>query len=209
MAKPILLLCGCRTYEEYLRAAIRRMTRPDAWEVIAIVGGAQESFDATTRILTVAAPDTYEALPSKIHAAFAWISRERPGIPGIFKTDDDMWFDMDILATTVREHAERPYWGVAAGVCQPGQINDQRIQARFVDKTLRPSHQGAAYCFGWGYWIAATALPLIVAATTDYATSHLEDVCTGFVMNRGGIVPVRIRIPYKEMPRDNNLLGLQ
>jgi len=207
--KPILLLCGCRKYEEYLHAAIRRMQRAE-YEIIAIVGSPDEkpSFNEGTRILTLPVPDTYEALPSKIHAAFSWIAKERPGIPGVFKTDDDMVFDMDALVATIRDHCARPYWGVAAGVCKESCIDAGRIQARFVDKTLSPSHQSASYCFGWGYWISAAALPFIVDAGADYASSYLEDVCTGFVLNRAKIMPVRIRFPYKEMPRDPQLLAL-
>jgi len=172
--RPILLVCGCRSYEEYLHAAIRRFDRPE-FEVIGLLGSPSDpaSLDPTTRILSLPVPDTYEALPTNIHAAFAWIAANRPGIPGIFKTDDDMVIDMDALTTTIHSNTDRAYWGVMIGVSHAGPILPERIEARFVDKTLRPSHPSAAYCFGWGYWISATTLPTIVAAEAIYKSSYL------------------------------------
>lgn len=205
--RPVLLICGCRKYEAYLHAALRRMDSP-TFELIGILGGATElSYDPKTRILTLPVADTYEALPSKIHAAFTWIHRERPGIPGVFKTDDDMTFDMDDMVQAVTSNMTRPYWGMGVNLCKAGQIPPSRINDRFNDKTLRPSHQAAKYCFGAGYWISATSLPLLVAAATDYQTSALEDVCTGYVLNRAGIAPVCIRFPNREYPRIPELLA--
>jgi len=205
-SNPVVLICGCRKYEEYLHAAIKRMVRPE-YEVIGLLGGDKESFDANTRILTLPVPDTYEALPTKIHAAFAWIHSNRPHTVGVFKTDDDMLFHMDALVSALLANIEKPYWGVAVSTCSEGAISEQRINLRFADTHLRPTHQKAIYCFGWGYWISKAALPILVAAATDYKTSFLEDVCTGFVMNRVGIAPIRTVFPYKEMPRIPELLA--
>jgi hypothetical protein len=204
--KPVLLICGCRKYEEYLHAALRRMDRPD-FELIGILGDSVASFDPKTRILTLPVADTYEALPAKLHAAFEWIYRERPGIPGIFKTDDDMTFDMGIMVQAVKSNMHRPYWGMAVNLCKGGKIPPSRINNRFCDVTLRPSHQAAKYCFGAGYWISATSLPILVAAATEYQASALEDVCTGYVLNRAGIAPVCIQFPNREYPRIAELLA--
>jgi hypothetical protein len=203
------LICGCRKYEEYLHAAIKRFDRPE-WEIIGIRGGQEPTaYDPATRILTLEAADTYEALPAKLHAAYAWIHANRPGIPGIYKTDDDMLYDIPLLAKTLLENLERPYWGVTASICQAAPVNAARIQDRFEDKTLRPTHQTAVYCFGAGYWMNAAVLPSIVAAADDFKASALEDVCTGHVLNRGGWMPTRIRIPCQEHPRNSQLLSLR
>ena len=214
--KPILLICGCRKYEEYLHAAIRRMTRPE-WEIIGIVGSntssttstTTTSFDPHTHILSLPVPDTYEALPTKIHAAITWIATERPGIPGIFKTDDDIVFDTDSLARAILANMATPYWGTKAVSCRSAPIIAGRIASRFEDKTLKPTHQSAVYCIGLGYWLSASSLPHILAARTDYETSCLEDVCTGFVMNRAGFQPARIRVPAEEWSRSSQLLALK
>jgi hypothetical protein len=214
--KPVLLIAGCRKYEEYLHAAIRRMSRSQ-WTVIGIRGlaigtdGSDQTavFDASTNILTLPIADTYEALPAKLHAAYKWIYENRPGIPGIFKTDDDMLFDINALVNAVQKHKAIPYWGITASICKSAPVNTGRIELRFADPTLRPTHQSAIYCFGAGYWMAASTLSFIAAATADYAASALEDVCTGYVMNRAKIIPVKIILPYKEFPRCQQLLDLK
>lgn len=207
--KPILLICGCRKYEEYLHAAIKRFDHP-AWEIIGILGGAEPtSYDPITRILTLEVNDFYEALPTKLHAAYSWIHENRPGIPGIYKTDDDMLYDVPILAKTVLENIAVPYWGIVTEYCGAGPVSMTQIENRFIDKTLRPTRQAALYCYGWGYWMSAAVLPTIVAAANDFKTSLIEDVCTGYVLNRAGWKPLRICIPGQEQPRNPQLLSLR
>jgi hypothetical protein len=205
---PILLVCGCRRYKEYLTAAIERFGRQTGWEVIGVVGDAETTFDPDTRVLTVAAGDTYETLPAKLHAAFVWISKHRPLCPGVFKTDDDMVFDRAVLVDTIYSNLAVPYWGVKVDACSAGVIEKARIGDRFLNKTVTPTHQAAVYCYGAGYWISARALKVVIAAE-DYRSSYIEDVCTGFVLNRVGIVPQRIRVPHKEESRTPDLLLLK
>lgn len=209
--KPVLLICGCRKYEKYLHAAIKRMTR-DEWEVIGIRGclgdkpTGSASFDEESRILTLPCVDTYEALPTKLHAAYVWIHTNRPGLPGIFKTDEDIMFDLPLLALTLQQNVALPYWGVTLSLCKAGPIPVDRVKNRFDDKTLRPTHQSAVYSFGAGYWLSAEVLPTICAAGDEYAKSMLEDVCTGYVLNKGGWGPKKYRVPFTEVPRDKKLL---
>lgn len=205
--KPVVLVTGCERYRAYLEAAIRRLSRPE-YEIIGIVGGQTEIYDPSTRILTLPVPDTYEALPTKIHAAIAWIYNDQPGIPGIFKTDDDIVVDPAILARTILANQTRDYWGFVVQTTRGGLISRGRIQTRFADTYLRPSFQAATYCFGHGYWISSAVIPHIVAAT-DYESSYLEDICTGYVLNRVGVLPTCIQIPYTEWPRIPKLLSLK
>jgi len=205
--KPVLLICGCRKYEQYLHAAIKRMSRPE-WEVIGIHGGSirNANLDETTHILRLPCNDTYEALPAKLHAAYFWIKENRPGIPGIFKTDDDILFDIPILVAAVQQNINLPYWGVTASMCKSGTVPLNRIEDRFDDKTLRPTFQSAVYSFGAGYWLGAEVLPTICAADDEYARSSLEDVCTGYILNKSGWGPKKYRVPFMEVPRDKRLL---
>ena len=209
--KPILLIAGCRKYEPYLVAAIRRFADP-TWEVLGVLGDPtvpEPVYTPDTQILTLPCSDTYERLPAKLHAAYSWIAETRPGIPGIFKTDEDMLFNLKDLASAIETHQKVPYWGVTASICQAAPVNPVRIQHRFTDPTQTPTHQSAVYCFGAGYWISKAALPIVVAASRDYATSALEDVCTGFVLNRAGIYPSKVRLPFAETPRNAALLTLE
>jgi hypothetical protein len=205
--KPVLLICGCRKYERYLHAAIKRMSRPE-WEVIGIRGGSirNANLDEETHVLALPCNDTYEALPAKLHAAYVWITENRPGLPGIFKTDEDILFDMPMLVAAIQQNASLPYWGLTKSICKTGEVPIDRIKTRFDDKSLRPTFQSAIYSFGSGYWLGAEVLPTICAATEEYAKSPLEDVCTGYVLNKGGWGPKKFKIPFTEVPRDKKLL---
>lgn len=206
-SKPVLLICGCAKYEEYLHAAIRRCSNP-AWTLVGILGGAIEtSFHEETRVLHLAVPDTYEALPTKIHTAFSWVSNTWPDAPGIFKTDDDiLLFKISDLVSAINQYKEVPFWGFVTHHCAAQEIPGWRIQARFTDKTLTPSHPESIYCFGHGYWISKAALPHILAAKAEYDAAFMEDICTGYVMNRAGIKPEHHTIVYRECPRVPELL---
>ena len=183
------------------------MSRPE-WEVIGIYGGSirNASLDEETRILSLPNNDTYEGLPAKLHAAYCWITANRPGLPGIFKTDEDIMFDMPLLVMTMQANVALPYWGVTASICKAGPVPIGRVNTRFDNTTLRPMHQAAVYSFGAGYWLGAEVLPTICAAGEEYAKSMLEDVCTGYVLNKGGWGPKKYRVPFTEVPRDKKLL---
>jgi hypothetical protein len=190
---------------------MRRFERPDAWITVGLMADPTltvPTFDEATQVLTVATPDTYEALPQKIHAALTWIAQRWPDAPGVFKTDDDILVTrLDDLVTAMTNHTTEPYWGFLTHKCYASYVPMARIKGRFADTTKKPKHQAANYCFGHGYWLSATAIRVAIAATADYATSYLEDVCTGFVMNRAGWTPTHVPIPYREMPRVPELLA--
>ena len=112
----ILLITGCHKYIDFLHAAIRRTQKATSMEVIGFVGSASASasasatasYDEATKILHLPVPDTYEALPQKVHAAFEWIAQNRQG-HGVFKTDDDMVFDMPKLLNAINTYAHLIY----------------------------------------------------------------------------------------------------
>lgn len=209
MSLPVLLIAGCRKYQAYLEAAIKRMSS-DQWEIIGIIGnGSEVEWNPEKKILTVTASDVYEKLPSKLQEAYSWIYANRSETPGVFKTDEDILFDKKILAENINKHQQFPYWGLVVHQCANAQINQWRIQNRFENKSLTPSHQSAIYCFGGGYWLNRQALGIISEAKEEYANSCLEDVCTGFVLNQKNIIPFRVEIPAKEVARNKELLKLQ
>ncbi len=192
---------------------MRRFTSP-FWTVIGLVGGGtMTSFDEVSRILTVTAPDNYESLPTKIHAAFSWILANFPVCAGVFKIDDDIVLEhghSEIIEEVTRVWTRNtPYAGFHPSTCIAKFVERHRVVTRFENKNLNPRHQAARYCYGHGYWVSRTALPLLVDATTEYATSYLEDVCTGYVLNRAGIFPEKMHVTYREAPRDAALLAIK
>jgi hypothetical protein len=202
MTKPVVLVCGCEKYRTMLLTAIKRFTNSSGWITVGCIGKpslTEPVFDASESIVYLPVSDTYEALPIKIWTAFTWIMKTWPDTPGIFKTDDDILCDLPRKTLIVNQAI--PYWGFVVSRCMENNINPARIQARFADKTLRPRHDAAIYCFGHGYWIGRAAFPAILSSRADYERSYLEDVCTGFVMNRAGFIPKHLPLKYKEMPR--------
>ena len=208
--RPILLVCGCQKYRPYLEKALVRFAHPE-WVGVGIVG--DPTLSAPRRegnIIVLPVPDTYEALPTKIHAAMSWVANTYPSTIGVWKTDDDiLYHDINTVLAAIKLHHATPYWGLFVGRCREAPVNMVRIAVRFDDTSLRPRHQQAIYCYGHGYWISREALPLIVAAEKDYRESFLEDVCTGYVMNRNRWIPHQATIPYRELPRGPELLALQ
>ena len=202
--RPVVLVTGCEKYREYLGPAMSRFDRPE-WRTIGIVGGAAvTNFDASSGILALAVPDNYESLPIKIQAAVAWVAREFPAAPGVFKTDDDIVIgDIKLLVAAIAEGVliNEAYWGLFVGRCRAAQVNPLRIEHRFENTSLRPTHQQAIYCYGHGYWLNRDAMAHVAAAADEYSRSYLEDVCTGFVLNQKRIFPKHATIPYQEIPR--------
>ena len=212
--RPVLLVCGCQKYRSYLEATVRRFAKQPEWRVVGLLGDPAAAvtdpvFDGT--YLTVPNPDTYEALPAKIQAGVAWLTATWPDVPGYFKTDDDIEFGdvRRLIAAILTLKDVEPYWGLTYSVCPAAPVNTWRIQNRFCDTSLRPTHQAATYCFGAGYWIGREGMRAIAAAADVFAASALEDVATGFVMNRAGFQPRKLPLPVREVPRGPELLALQ
>lgn len=209
--RPIFLIGGCRKYQEFLTAAAVRMRRDDAWRLVTVVGNGSEAeatFDGT--LLTLPVNDNYESLPLKLQTAYTWVYHHFPNSPGIWKTDEDILYDdLKVLHRTLQKNKDKAYWGLVSQKCPAADVEMKRIQGRFEDKTLRPKHQMAHYCFGAGYWLSRQALRHILDAADEYKRSCLEDVCTGYVLNKKGIKPAVISpIQWKEAPRNAALLAL-
>jgi hypothetical protein len=209
--RPLFLVTGCEKYRPYLVAALQRFADPRV-RIIGFVGDPTGTltvpdYNTTEGIVTLPVSDIYEALPAKVHAAFSWAATTFPAAPGIWKTDDDIVYgSKELLMATILRFKDTPAWGLFVGACPENSVNLWRIQNRFEDTSLRPRHQQAIYCYGHGYWLSRAALGPIVAAGAEYAASFLEDVCTGYVLNRAGIVPRRVPLPYRELPRGPELL---
>ena len=196
---PIVLILGCQKYKTNLLAAIDRMKLP-SYRVIGLVGTTEPtSFDGT--ILSLQVEDSYEYLPRKVHAAFCWIHEHFPETVGIFKTDDDIFFrNQNDLAVAIQTHAQVPFWGTVVAHCSANQVDISRVLRACDDKTLRPRHHAAHYCYGHGYWVSKEAIPT-VCASTEHRDAFLEDVTTAYILNKKGWYPKYVSIPYEERGR--------
>jgi hypothetical protein len=197
--EPIVMILGCQKYKDNLMRAIDRMRLPE-YRVIGIVGTTEPtSFDGT--ILSLHVEDSYEYLPRKVQAGFRWIYTQYPNTSGIFKTDDDIFFNnQSQLSTEILNHQDVPYWGTIVAYCRNGHVDINRVLKSCDDKTLRPTHPNANYCYGHGYWVSREAIP-IVCNSTHFEDAFLEDVSMGHVLNNAGFFPKHVHIPYEERGR--------
>ena len=198
--EPIVLILGCQKYKTNLLAAIDRMKLP-SYRVIGIVGTTDPtSFDGT--ILSLQVEDSYEYLSRKVRRAFQWISTNLPETIGVFKTDDDIFFrNQNDLAEAITANAQVPFWGTVVSHCSRSYVDRSRIEQKCDDTSLRPIHPAAHYCYGHGYWVSKAGIPAICAANEYEDPNPLEDVTSGFVLNRAGFFPKYVAISYEERVR--------
>jgi hypothetical protein len=199
--KPILLICGCTKYKQSLLAAIRRMEQPE-YRIIGIIGNPEieTSFDETSQLLTLKIEDTYEALPLKLQAAFAWIYKEFPDSPGVFKTDDDIYFkNYSILANKINKYKDIPYWCIKKDSCTQHLLHRKTIKKRYTKKRLDIYVPRSTYCWGAGYWLSRKSMNYIIKS--DELHYGPEDVFFGHLLNKHKIIPESIKIDWKTKKR--------
>jgi hypothetical protein len=198
MTEPILLICGCQKYKSSLEKAIIRFTNP-AYRVIGILGDIVNPTQFNGSILSLQVDDTYEALPRKIQAAFRWIDENFSSTAGVFKTDDDIFFDdQGDFVKTILDNTSIPYWGVKQQVLKSGLVRTQQV-AKYTNPSEKLHYPGANYIWGHGYWISKSVLPIITKGVT--LTKGPEDVLIGSLLNKAGYVPKEIYIKYREAVR--------
>ena len=195
----IVLICGCQKYISSLQSAMQRMSN-ESYTVIGLVGtDTPTHFDGA--ILHICADDTYEGLPKKIQAAIRWIYDNMPDVCGIFKTDDDIYFnDHTHLANEIHVHSDKQYWGITKDICNKGFVGAHKIIKASPNFNRLPEYQKATYCWGAGYWISRDSMA-IVSKSDEFEKSFLEDVCMGYVLNSVGIFPCAVDIKYTEKDR--------
>lgn len=199
--EPVIMICGCQKYKKHLILALKRFENTSC-KVIGIIGGVSNTeYDETTQILSLNVEDNYENVPKKIYEGIKWIYENYPKTRGIFKTDDDIYFPYlkQLIDTVIR--TDNLYMGCFVDRSRSGLINNNRIETRFSDKSIKATHQSAVYCWGAGYWLHNSVLSYIVNSKEDYTNSYLEDVCTGYVLNLAKIYPIKLDILYRELPR--------
>lgn len=201
---PILLICGCTKYKKNVLSAIRRMTH-SGYRTIGIIGHPESEtyFDETNHLLTLKVEDSYEALPLKLQAAFQWIYTTFPECPGIFKTDDDIYFkEYSKLANEINKQKAIPYWCIKKDSCTKRHtLRRNVINRKYKNKTLRINVPKSIYCWGAGYWLSRTSMNYILKENNiSYGP---EDVLFGHILNKHKIIPKHVQINWKTLPRKN------
>jgi len=194
MNVPILLICGCQKYKEELLRAIKRFEH-SSYRTIGIIGDPSVPTHFNGVYLSLEVEDTYEALPMKIQTAFAWIYANYPNTAGIFKTDDDIYFDnIDTVVQQIRTHQSIPYWGHRLVVAEAGPY--RQVDYKRYSNGVRPIKEAARYCGGNGYWISNLMIPTII--NSSRFTYGAEDYIMGTILNNAGHEPVHFPLKFNQ-----------
>jgi hypothetical protein len=118
-------------------------------------------------------PDDYAGLPLKVRAMFRWVLEN--GYDYALRCDSDVYLRPERLVVPVCDYAGRLRgpWG--------------------------PEHP-APYCSGFAYWVSRKAMEAVVAAPAY--PSDAEDVATGNILLKAGIIPVDLGHQYVVVKSD-------
>lgn len=152
--------------------------------------------DEDQRIVYLKVPDNYESLTLKTSGILKF-AHDKYGntIKGVLKTDDDIDVDPEKIVMMLEKNSDLDYYGLEVnivngyesiyhwGKCESDYWNSTRV--------LVPS---VRYCAGGGYYVKSELIPKIQQMSHIYESIVFEDVATGMIMNRLGILPVDINV---------------
>ena len=193
----LVVVYSCRPYLESRLPAMRAAWLDDLeaagipW--IVAVGGGDGTLDG--HVLSLEAPDSYEALPQKSVALFEWL-RANSGFAHVYKIDDDCFLDAE-RAIGGLSYRRYDYFGRRLTL-RPGQMDRLWHQgrsaaptaAREIDKSPEPSEYADG---GAGYVLNRRALEALheVWQSPEGAwlrlVSFMEDKLVGDSLARAGV----------------------
>lgn len=140
--------------------------------------------------------DNYESLTSKTIEAIKWVSKNKPNIKYVVKTDDDVVIDKEKLDEILLK-LEQNSIDYAGEICQGGYYSKWhfgKCEDPYLNKTLMPV-QNILYCKGAGYFLSKKSIDLIadIDSYENYYSIY-EDATIGNILKSKGINPVGISI---------------
>lgn len=140
------------------------------------------------------------SLPLKVAAWFNFVHSFLPQVTNIVKTDDDSYVKIHETQAALQT-ADPAYWGRISPHIKP---NRNSAQKEYISRDMFPGERFPPFCAGAGYALNKIALNCFVktAPYTDFLSC--EDVQTGLVMQKCGILPTgTCRVLSHGVSRDN------
>lgn len=150
--------------------------------------------DDDNNIVYLNIPDNYESLSLKTFNALKYISENYPHIDGVFKTDDDIELDLDILYDFINMNKGSDYFGLA--INSPNYLSDYhfgKCEDNILNQT-RVDVPSCVYCAGGGYFLSKNSIKKILNNKDIFQKIIFEDVSIGVAMNKEGIYPTNVNI---------------
>ncbi|XP_063373043.1 beta-1,3-galactosyltransferase 2-like [Cydia amplana] len=129
--------------------------------------------------------DTYLNLPLKSLSMLEWFAAYCPLAPHLFKTDDDMFVNIEQLLSFIEDHnTTNTIWGeVLEGIKPP---RDMRFKYSVPEEEY-PGARYPTYAVGHGYLVSGDAVPALLDVAPGARFVRLEDVFMGVLAARAGV----------------------
>lgn len=145
-----------------------------------------------TNTVYLKVPDNYESLPQKVAMAMKFADENYGDeIEGLFKTDDEIELNLDLLSSFVSDNKEHRYFGLKNiskvsdsnyhfGKCESQKLNKTKVKIPACE-----------YCSGGGYYVSKNLLHKIYE---QEPRTIFEDVSVGKILNELGVFPKHVPI---------------
>lgn len=152
--------------------------------------------DDTNKIVYLKTQDNYESLSLKTYKAIQYINLHyKNDIKGVFKTDDDIDINLDLLYKVLEENQDEKYFGNkctnldSKSSYHIGKCEDPRFNNNLVDIPTDTD-----YCSGGGYYIHKSLVEDIVRNDEPFYKILFEDIAMGKCMKDLGQNPKDVNV---------------
>ncbi|XP_063545823.1 beta-1,3-galactosyltransferase 4-like [Cydia strobilella] len=129
--------------------------------------------------------DTYLNLPLKSLSMLEWFAAHCPLAPHLFKTDDDMFVNIERLLSFIEDqNTTNTIWGEVLENIKPPR--DKRFKYSVPEEEY-PGARYPTYAVGHGYLVSGDAVPALLEVAPNARYVRLEDVFMGVVAARAGV----------------------
>ncbi|XP_063393180.1 beta-1,3-galactosyltransferase 2-like [Cydia fagiglandana] len=129
--------------------------------------------------------DTYQNLPLKSLSMLEWFATYCPLAPHLFKTDDDMFVNIEQLLGFIEDHnSTNTIWGEMLENIKPSR--DKRFKYSVPEEEY-PGARYPTFANGHGYLVSGDAVPALLDVAPGARFVRLEDVFIGVLAGRAGV----------------------
>jgi len=147
-------------------------------------------------VVVLECKDNYESLTSKTIKAIKWISKNKPNIKYVVKTDDDVEINKEKLDEVLLK-LEQNSIDYAGEICRGGYYSKwhfDKCDDPYLNTSLMPV-PNILYCMGAGYFLSKKSIDLIanIDSYENYYSIY-EDATIGNILKSNNIIPIGVDI---------------
>jgi hypothetical protein len=148
--------------------------------------------DEESNTVRLRVADNYESLSEKVALAMKF-AHDVYGefIDGVFKTDDDISLDLELLSKFIKDNKKHKYFGIKNNVEESlSDYHFNKCESKEINNT-RQIIPACEYCSGGGYYVSKELLCHIFG---QKPVSIFEDANVGKILNDAGVRPKHVPI---------------